>query len=156
MKRIVLLVGIFLGLCLLGAEAEVEPGDISLTVYSQNFGLVRDVRHLDLRKGLNVVRFSEIPALIERESVHFRSLTYPGSSWIQEQNFEYDLISVSQLLEKYLNKELQVLDKENRLYSGELLSYSAREIILRRKDGAIVVIERGNIGSIEFSPFSKS
>ncbi|MBA2124078.1 hypothetical protein B9J78_03985 [bacterium Unc6] len=151
MKRFILLVGIFLGLLLfLGRQIGAEPVDISLTVYNQNFGLVRDVRYLDLEKGLNVVRFSQIPVLIERESIHFRSLTHPGSVWIQEQDFEYDLISVSRLLQKYLKQEIQILDEKNRLYLGQLLSYSDREIILRRKDGAITVVERGNISSMEF------
>lgn len=149
-KRIILLVDLFLLLWPLKAGAEAEQGNISLTVYNQNFGLVQDVRYLNLEKGLNLVRFTGVPALIERESVHFRSLTHPGSCWIQGQTFEYDLIGIFQLLERHLNKEIQILDKENRLYSGELLSHNLQEIVLRRKNGTIVAIKRGNISSIEF------
>ncbi len=88
MKRIVLLIGIFLGLCSFNLVARAEQGNISLTVYNQNFGLIRDVRYLDLKERLNTVRFAGIPELIERESVHFRSLTYLGSSWVREQTLE--------------------------------------------------------------------
>ena len=61
MRRMILLGSIFLGLCSLAPGAGAEQGDISLTVYNQNFGLVRDVRYLDLREGLNAVRFTRNP-----------------------------------------------------------------------------------------------
>ncbi|MCL0040028.1 transposase [Thermodesulfovibrionales bacterium] len=65
------------------------------------------------------------------------------------------LVRVNPLHTKRLKElqEIQILDKENRLYSGELLSHNLQEIVLRRKNGTIVAIKRGNTSSIEFPAF---
>ena len=48
-----------------------EPGSVSLTVYNQNFALVKDVRSLDLQRGSQQVRIDDVAAFIDPTSVHF-------------------------------------------------------------------------------------
>jgi hypothetical protein len=48
---------------------------INLTIYNQNFGLVKDIRTVGLNNGVNFVRFSDVAAKIDPTSVSFVSLT---------------------------------------------------------------------------------
>src|SRR5262245_43342091 len=74
---------------------------MSLTVYNENLGLVRETRKLSLGSGVNEVRFMDVAAQIDPRTVHVKSLTGPGSLDVLEQNYEYDLISPDKLLERF-------------------------------------------------------
>jgi hypothetical protein len=133
---------------------DAKPG-VSLTVYSNNFALVKDRRELDeaFRKGVNLVRFRDVAATIDATSVHFRSLTDPSAT-VDEQNFEFDLVSADKLLHKYIDKPLTVVTADGQTYDGILMSYDARQLVLARdkEKGPIFMVERGeNIKRIQFS-----
>ena len=130
------------------------PG-VHLTIYNNNFALVKDRRVLDepLRKGLNVVRFRDVAATIDATSVHFRSLTDPAAT-VDEQNYEFDLVGAEKLLQKYIDKPITVHTTDGRLYEGILMSYDARQLVLAedRQKGPIFMVERGeNVKRIQFS-----
>jgi len=80
-----------------------------LTVYNQNFAAVKEKRTLELAKGQNEVRVSDITAHLEPESVVLRDLRRPDSIQILEQNYESDPLSEGLLLRK---SEGRVLDFE--------------------------------------------
>ena len=65
------------------AAADPKPG-VQLSVYNNNFALVKDRRLLDqeMRKGFNLVRFRDVASTIDATSVHFRSLTDPSATVI--------------------------------------------------------------------------
>jgi hypothetical protein len=131
---------------------EFERKEIALTVYNQNFALVRDVRLLDLRDGINRLRFSEIASQIDPASVLFKSLSDPSGPAIIEQNFEYDLMSADKLLLKYVDKEITVITRDDNIYQGFLASYDAKQLVLAkdRNKGPIVMVNRDQIRNIEF------
>ncbi|MCK4244846.1 MAG: DUF4139 domain-containing protein [Candidatus Omnitrophica bacterium] len=106
MKKIIGVIGIVVLLSSFVSAEEMRQKEISLTIYNQNFGLVKDIRYLSLKKGLNIIRFVDVAREIDATSVSFKSLRAPESCIIQEQNFEYDLISRNKLLEKYLDQEI--------------------------------------------------
>jgi hypothetical protein len=54
----------------------VAPG-VELTIYNQNFALIKDVRALQLDAGVNQVRFTDVATGIEPATVHFTSLSDP-------------------------------------------------------------------------------
>jgi hypothetical protein len=142
------------GLTLPLAAEEAKPG-VSLTVYNNNFALVKDRRVLDepLRKGSNVVRFRDVAATIDATSVHFRSLTDPAAT-VDEQNYEFDLVSADKLLHKYIDKRITVLTSDGRMYEGLLMSFDPRQLVLAedKEKGPIFMVERGeNIKRIQFS-----
>ena len=114
MKRIILTIEIIFLLSSFVSAEEMQQKGISLTIYNQNFGLVRDIRYLNLKKGLNIIRFIDVAREIDATSVSFKSLTAPEGCIIQEQNFEYDLISRNKLLEKYLDQENSLSDSERK------------------------------------------
>ena len=109
---------------------EPKPG-VSLTVYNNNFALVKDRRLLEqpLKKGTNVVRFRDVAATIDATSVHFRSITDPSAT-VDEQNFEFDLVSADKLLHKYIDQKITVVASDGRTYEGILMSFDARQLVL--------------------------
>ena len=63
-------ISVTLSLCLLGVSSlHAAP---SLTIYNQNFAVVRDLVPLDLKAGLNEIRYSEATAHVETDSVILR------------------------------------------------------------------------------------
>ncbi len=97
-----------------------------LTIYNQNFAAVKEKRGLELAKGDNEIRVTDITAHLEPESVVLRDLRRPDSIRILEQNYESDPLSEGLLLRK---SEGQVLDfeitvpqtGEKRIIKGKIL-----------------------------------
>ncbi|MBS1722954.1 MAG: DUF4139 domain-containing protein [Armatimonadetes bacterium] len=77
-----------------------------LTVYNQGFALVKEHRSLDLKKGMQKVAVEDVAQMIEANSVGIRSLSHPGSFSVLEQNYQYDLIGVTAILNKAVGKEI--------------------------------------------------
>ncbi len=155
MDRRKMLFGIMAGFLLFGFTLRAQDmarKDVSLTVYNQNFALVRDVRSLNLQEGINEVRFIDIAGQIETTSVHFKSLTAPDKCGILEQNFEYDLVSADKLLSKYIDREITVITQDDIKYTGYLSSYDGSQIVLAgdKEKGPIFMVNRSNIRNIEF------
>jgi len=86
-----------------------DQSDLALTVYNSNLSLVRDVRQLNLASGESVLRFMDIAASINPATVHFRSLTEPNKLDVMEQNYEYDLLDPTKLLQKYVGREVTLV-----------------------------------------------
>lgn len=119
MRKIIWISGLcFILLAGIASAQEMERKEVGLTIYNQNFALVRDLRSLDLKEGLNQVRFSDIAAQIDATSVHFNSLTDPDGCSVLEQNYEYDLISRDKLMEKYIDRKIKIGGIEATLLSN--------------------------------------
>jgi hypothetical protein len=145
------------------AAAKPETG-VRLTIYNDNFALVKDQRMLDepLKKGINVIRFRDVASTIDATSVYFRSLTDPEAS-VVEQNYEFDLVNADKLLTKYIDKPITVFTGgaasgatagEGQTYEGTLMSFDGRQLVLAKdkEKGPIFMVERGeNIKRIQFS-----
>src|SRR5437660_577748 len=77
---------------------EAEQGEgVSLTVYNQNFVVVKERRLMDLQKGRSAVRFGGVAASIVPETVQFTPLRRPGVARVAEQNYEFDLVGADKL-----------------------------------------------------------
>ncbi len=150
MKRFCLVLGALL--CLISFCFAEEEG-VKLTIYNQNFALVKDRRFLELGKGINQIRFSDVASQIEPTSVHFKSLTAPESCLIEEQNYEYDLVSATKLLSKYIDKKIKILTDGGSVYEGTLMSYDNDSIVIANAvDKSLNMVSRNdNIKTIEFS-----
>lgn len=92
----------------LAAEPLSEREAVELTVYNQDFALVREHRTLTLVKGVNEVHLEGVAALLDPTSVHVRSLTAPDALRVLEQNYEFDLVNYGKLLQKYIGKDIEV------------------------------------------------
>ena len=125
-----------------------EKGSNELTVYNQNLALVKDIRELTLKKGVNLVQFKDIASQINATSVFFKDLTFPNT-FVIEQNYEYDLVSKNKILEKYLDEEItiQVIEGDQvKEYKGKLLSF--QDGIILESDGEIISLS--NTSKISF------
>ncbi len=133
------------------ATAKDEEG-VALTIYNQNFGVVREKRNVDVKDKVGTIRFSDVAAQIDGTSLQFKSLTDPAAT-VLEQNYEYDLVSADKLLQKYIDQPLNVLTKDGSRYSGNLLSFDANQLVIRQygEKGDIVMVQRGdNVKDIQF------
>ncbi len=83
--------------------------ELALTVYNSDLALVRDVRNIQLPSGSFDLRFMDIAATVNPATVHFRSLTEPGSLDVVEQNYEYDLLDPDKLLRKYVGRDVTLV-----------------------------------------------
>lgn len=95
-------------LALLAAVVSVGA-QTQLTIYNQNFATVKEARTLNLKKGENEVRVTDITAHLEPDSVVLRDVKNPDALQILEQNYESDPLSQGLLLRK---SEGKVLDFE--------------------------------------------
>ncbi len=99
--------------------------EVSITVYNQNFGLVREVRDLNVPSGRVSLDFQDVSQSIQPETVAIKSLG--GKLNVLEQNYRYDLLSPQKLLEKYVGRKVKVYrwnEKTGRddVYDAEVLS----------------------------------
>ena len=79
---------------------------LSITVYNQNFGLVREVRDITFTRGTASLEFRDVAQHIQPETVHIRPLR--GGLQVLEQNYQYDLLNPQKLLEKYVGRVVTV------------------------------------------------
>ena len=89
-------------------STEADRKSVSITVYNQNFGVVREVRELGaLGTGQVSLEFRDVAANIQPETVAIKSLSAPGAISVLEQNYRYDLLTPSTLLEKFVGKKIR-------------------------------------------------
>jgi hypothetical protein len=86
-----------------------DQTELSLTVYNSDLALVRDVRTLQLSRGVSDLRFMDVAATVNPATVHFRSLTEPSRLSVLEQNYEYDLLEPEKLLRKYVGRDVTLV-----------------------------------------------
>lgn len=110
-----------------------EQVSIEVTVYNNNLGLVKDTRKVALPAGDGELQFMDVAALIKPETVHVKSLNNADAFTVFEQNYEYDLMNESKLLDKYVGKKVKIIewneykDKKESL-EAELLSNNQGQI----------------------------
>ncbi len=138
MKSIIcfLFIAISLPVSFVFSEEQKTEG-INLTVYNQNFAVIRDSRFINLKKGVSTLSIVDIASKIDPTSVTMRSLKNPGAIKVLEQNYQYDLVNKSRLLEKYIGKEITIGSG-----TGKLLSADAMGIIMEI-DGKIKIFSPG-------------
>ena len=86
-----------------------DQSELAVTVYNSDLALVRDVRNLQLSRGVGNLRFMDIAATVNPATVHFRSLTEPSRVSVLEQNYEYDLLEPDKLLRKYVGRQVTLM-----------------------------------------------
>ena len=88
----------------LPALSQERAGTI-LTIYTDNLGIVREVRRFQLHTGGNQLILRDVPSLLDPTSVVFRPLgSAAGKVAIIEQNFDRPISDDLELLFKRLGK----------------------------------------------------
>jgi hypothetical protein len=110
--------------------------EVSITVYNQNFGLVREVRELDLGTGTLDLEFRDVAANIQPETVSIKSLSGAKALSVLEQNYRYDLLTPQKLLEKHVGKKVRVWRYNEKLgkdepFDAEVLSVAGGQTVMK-------------------------
>ena len=150
MKRVfVLVIALLLfsmGVCF--AQGVGGSKSIQLTVYNGGFALVRDVRQMSLKMGINSIEVEDVAAKIDPTSVLFKSLVSANAFNILEQNYQYDLISPDNILNKATGQRVTItrFDDSGKPISqtGTLLAPPANGgVVVRMDDGSVVLDPAG-------------
>ncbi len=110
--------GIVLGLVL--AIAIVTFAEPSLTIYNQEFAVIRDQIELSLKQGENEVTVTDITAQAEPESVILRDPAGKYALRILEQNYRADPVSTELLLSLYEGQEIDFIT-ESEMVRGRIV-----------------------------------
>jgi len=105
------------------------------------FGVVRTERTIPLAAGINEVTFTDVAAFIDPTSVGVVDLT-DASTTVLEQSFRFDLVSPSKLLERYLDREIELVrqgPQKIESIRGTLLSANQGQVVLRGDSGVQIV-----------------
>lgn len=113
------------------------------------FGVVRDVRTLDLKQGTSTLSFTDVAQFIDPTTVSLVDITRPALATdatgvsVLQQKFAFDLVSPQKLLDSYIDRDItlnQNLGKGNiRAITGKLLSSNQGRIILQTDTGIRVL-----------------
>ena len=112
---------------------------MTISVYNDGFGLVREVREVDIGKGLIALEFRDVAESIEPQTVHVKGTKLS----VLEQNYRYDLLGPDKLLDKYVGKHVTLYrfnktTNKDEAVDAEVLSYNGAS------DGQGPVFKIGN------------
>ncbi len=106
-----------MSLLLLGAEA--GPGErtsgvadqtkLNLTIYNGSLALVHDRRRIAVVKGENRIAWRDVSAGMDATSAILEDVTTPGAVSVEEQNFNFDLLKPSTILDKFVGHDVTVV-----------------------------------------------
>ncbi|MCC7260418.1 MAG: DUF4139 domain-containing protein, partial [Alphaproteobacteria bacterium] len=114
------------------------------------YAIVRDERMMNLPEKTSHLQFSDVAAYIDPTTVNITSLTSPDDTQVIEQNYLFDLVNRSALLQRFIDKEITVeqsLGDKVEPHTGTLLSVDGDGAILKKKDGAVEAVR--NISNIQ-------
>ncbi|MFZ1742560.1 MAG: DUF4139 domain-containing protein [Pontixanthobacter sp.] len=84
---------------------ETAQGDVAVTIYQNGQSLVQDVRQLDIAAGRSRIEFPDVSAQIRPETLSFAA----NDTAIIEQNFDFDLLTPSALMEKAIGQTITLV-----------------------------------------------
>jgi len=94
-----------------GFTALAFGADPALTIYNQNFAVIRETLPLDLKAGNNIVRFSGATAQAEPDSVILRDPAGRQVVQVIEQDYRNDPVSEERLLNLFEGKTIQFVER---------------------------------------------
>jgi hypothetical protein len=89
-----------------GRAAAGGPSGLALTIYNQNFAVVRQPIDLNLERGSNRIEYADTTAHLEPDSVILQDPSGAHGLRILEQNYRNDPVTEAWLLAAYEGKEL--------------------------------------------------
>ena len=114
----------------------------SVTIYNDNFALVKDTRDVDVKVGKQTIEVDDVSAKIDPTSVLPKFLSDANNITILEQNYDFDLVNSNKLLQKYIGKDITVErylpNSQKEKISGKLLSVQGGTIIKTNNDKIVI------------------
>jgi len=104
-----------------GFTALVFGADPALTIYNQNFAVIRETLPLDLKAGDNITHYSGVTEQVEPDSVILRDPAGKHAVQVVEQNYRNDPLSPDILLHLFEGKTIEFLMPGGRTVSGTVV-----------------------------------
>lgn len=85
--------------------------EMTVSIYNNNLGFVRDVRKVNLPAGNNAIAFEGVASQIKPET----AMVSGNGIEVIEQNYDYDLLTANNIMEQFIGKEVKtaILNPEN-------------------------------------------
>jgi hypothetical protein len=90
-------------------SALADQEQVGVTIYNAGLALVHDRRRVSLAQGLNHLAWRDVSANMDATSALLESGTATGGVSVLEQNFNFDLLRPSTLLDKYVGRDVTVV-----------------------------------------------
>jgi len=127
--------------------------ELNLTVYSQGFGLVSDLREVELPSGLFRLQWEAVPEQLDPSSVALVPTRGTGGLTVLEQFYDDDLVSPSRLMDLFVGREITLVQEDRDLREkrtrARLLSSAGPTVEV---DGTVVVGHPGRVELPELPP----
>ena len=97
-----------------GERSRVEVGgdaraSVNVTIYNDGLALVRELRDVELPAGESVLHWADVAAQVRPETVHVGDSGDASTFRVLEQNYKYDVLIPSRLMELYLDRQLTLV-----------------------------------------------
>ncbi|NNM88447.1 MAG: DUF4139 domain-containing protein [Phycisphaerae bacterium] len=113
------------------------------------FGVVKEVREMNLKAGLNHLDFTNVAALIDPTSVSFQDLSIPKTS-VWDQRFKFDLVNSQKILSKYLGHSITLYSPVGlrgvKQITGKLL-HAGNSLVVQTRHG-LRILHAANLQQI--------
>ncbi len=116
---------------------DTERKSLSVTVYNNNLGVIKDNRIINIAKGVSTIKITDVASGIDATSVH---IGFDGN--VLEQNYQYDLANLYKILSKYIDKKISLSDEKGNIITGSLITASGNQIVLRKSGGGLVMLPK--------------
>ncbi len=132
--------------------SSAQPGAISPSTFRNGgqgmavpgYAMVRQERDFLLANNRNNIKFTDVAGLIDPTTVLLESLTDPAGTRVIEQIFQFDLVSTQKLLEKYIDKDIGVVQSRGNAtetFNGILTSTNGG-LVLKNSDGSVRILNQ--------------
>lgn len=136
------------------AQSQIIPQQaqtgMAVTIYNENLALIKDSRTFNLKHGLTALSFRDVSAQMKPETALLRSVLPNTALKVLEQNFDFDLLTPEQLLEKHVGQQVTVI-KTNPITGVET---EVLATVLSAQNGTVLQIgdriETGAVGRIVY------
>lgn len=119
----------------LNLSAQNSDRQVNVTIYNSDLGVIREIRRVNLAKGSGILELGNVSQKIDATSVRIK---FDGS--VLEQNYQYDLVSLTKILEKYIDKEVTLIGEKDEFIEGTLLSIANNQAVIKKKNGGLTLL----------------
>lgn len=127
-----LIFSLFALLAIISTSEIKSSKSLAVTIYNDQFAVVKDVREISFDKGSSDLYFTDVSPNIQTETVTFKALKDTENIRVYEQNYQANLISTDAILKRYINKKIDIYAKTGTVsnkISGILLGYNSGYIL---------------------------
>ncbi|NPE27375.1 DUF4139 domain-containing protein [Methanococcoides sp. SA1] len=127
-----------------------EVKETNITVYNNNLGLIQQVLDVEVEKGNDLFKIEGISSKVDPTTVHLSFPKQKSKIQVLEQNYLYDLVNSNKIFEKYIGEKIICKTNDGNTFGAELLSIEGNNLIVRKENGGIRIINRKQIFDYSF------